>query len=89
MASKKSRRKALPSLGLGASGHSYGDPVAELASSSVAPETVGAEISMPMDTAMAVEDDLGSEVAQAMTTAELAVYLDGRGLPCRWTMPQG
>ena len=89
MAPKKSRRKALPSLGLGAPGHSYGDPVAELAAPSVPSGTVGAEIAMPMDTLLAVEDDLGPDVAQAMTTAELAAYLDGRGLPYRWTMPRG
>lgn len=88
MANKKSRRKALPSLGLGSPDLGYANPVAELAAPSVPAGTVGAEVAMPMETMLAVEDDLGPEVAQGMSTTELAAYLDGRGLPYRWTMPR-
>ena len=97
MAKRDRRKKSLPPLDLGAPRPpmppSYvgypGDPLAQMAAPSVQPHTEGAEISMPVDTAMAVEDDLGPDVAQALTVTEMAAYLDDRGLPYRWTMPRG
>ncbi|MCD2191650.1 hypothetical protein [Actinomycetospora soli] len=85
MGKRARTRKALPSLALGSP--DYRDPVAELGSPTVPADTDGAQITMPVESALAVEDALGPERAQALTSAELAEWLDAHGLPYRWTGP--